>query len=240
MAYSPLPWLSFDPMAFLTALDRGTQAGLERARLDASVASDSRRGGGGYGGGSVFDPLEQARAAAINQETTLAKQESDAKEAAFKERGRLISLGVPDTEAGAQSGWDRFQKPSASSLQSPWQTIPLGSGEVVQVDKKTGEVRDVKAAREKADPVKVEKLKSLRRELSGLKSRIGNTKYILAQDEIKADIEQRAQEIAELEAELGMSGDADTTPPAFPPNLPWRGAGSTNAPASGFRIISVE
>lgn len=204
--YVNLPWLNIGPSDFLSALDRGTQAGIAREELaqkaaiaNASLQADSRpqfRGGGGGGFSGGFDPLEQARTAALISETKLAEEAAAAKAAADAENRRLISLGVPADEAAAQSGWSQYLRPSSGSGSLPWQTLNLGGGEVAQVNKKTGESKIVLEQRAKPDPLKTDKLKSLRAELRGLQAGVGGVWN-------KERIALVLNDISALEQELG-------------------------------------
>lgn len=239
MPYVQLPWLNFDPMTFLSALDRGTQAGATPA-MSAQESSRPR----GYIGGGMFDPLEQARANAINQKTAQESAEAKDKTAADAERKRLISIGVSPDEAAAQSGFDKYMKPGAAS--SPWQTLNLGQGEVVRVNRKTGESDTVQGPREKADPAKLAKMKSLRSELITLDRLLANpVTAVVSGQQIQSEKNAKQAELAELEKELGMAsgdpaGQTNQTESA-PYSAPWGGQFNFQTPtASGFRILNVE
>lgn len=241
MPYTQLPWLNFDPMSFLQALDRGTQAGFERTRLDQSAEASRPRGGGVVGGGG-FDPLDQARARELTRQTDQSTAESAAENAAWAENNRLISIGVPEQEAFSRAGLGRFTR----TPPSPWQTMNLGQGEVVQVNRGTGAQRQIAAGKEKADPVKVEKLRSLRRDLSRIESDLVNPMLkAISGEQLAARKAQTLDDIQALEVELGLAEEvAGAAAPAPPPStgLPWNsdsGAFQFGSQTNRPRVISV-
>lgn len=223
-SYSQLPWLNIGPSDFLTALDRGTQAGLSKQELALKAASEAARlqlasqenqgGGRSPGFGAIrsdsINPFEQARTDALRSETKINEDNAAAKAAADAENRRLISIGVPPDEAAAQSGWSQYMRPSSGSGSLPWQTVPLGNGEVIQVGKKTGEVRQLTEPRPKVDTLKRDKLNALRSEMRGLQSGVG---AILNKDRTTAVM----AEIAALEQELGVTEGAASKAPETDP-----------------------
>lgn len=160
-AFDNLSWLpSGDD--FLNAIIAGGQMGMQREKLaqdadqfeSSQQRSEPRGGGGTRMGGGGFDPLEQARTAAINNEQRRLDSQEAAKARQLELADNYMRHGDTPLQAYNRANLGQFGIPAPATERltpSPWDTLNLGQGQVARVNSQTGAFQQLQPARPVAE-----------------------------------------------------------------------------------------
>lgn len=230
------PWLM--PRDYTQASQAGAALGNQVAQRRASINQAAGQLGLGYA------QLGAQRAAAGAR----ARQEAAAANALQQFRAQQLQRADVREQFERQR---QAQQDAAALLrqgESDWQIMNLGNGAVARVNRLSGDVEPLVSARGIPDPLKREKLRSLRQDLRSIDSREGNLNYILSADSLAKKRAAILGDIADLERELGVTETpasvttgTGTNPPAAAAALqpPRALPGATNASpkaVGGYRI----